>query len=102
MNDCYWGGEVDQFYYECDTGRIIGEIKRHGLGGTYEALYFDSWNNPNMGRYIDEDRARKAVERCRKQDVEVWERRREAWKNHPEVEETPIETPRKTWWKIWE
>ena len=101
MNDCYWGGDNGQFYYECDTGRIVGEVKTSAISGTCDAYYFDSWSNPSLGKYIDDDRARKAVERCRQKDVEVWERRRAAW-NAPAVEETPVENPKKTWWKIWE
>lgn len=101
MNDCYWGGDDDRFYYECDTGRIIGEIRLNS-DLVYEASYIDAWNNPNLGRYIDADRARKVVENVRKKEEEKWERMRKAW-NAPSVEEVcPVETPKKTWWKIWE
>lgn len=103
MNDCYWGGDDNQYYYECDTGRVIGEVIRTGpLNGPREAFYFDAWSNPKLGRFIDNDRARKAVENARKKDVEVWERRRAAWNAPAPVEEEPVETPRKSWWKVWE
>ena len=100
MNDCYWGGPEDRYYYEVDSGRIIGQIIANS-DQIYKAFYFDAWNNPGLGDYIDDDRARKAVERCRKQDVEVWEKRRAVW-NAPVVEETPVQEPMKSWWKIWE
>ena len=101
MNDCYWGGVEDQYYYEVDSGRIVGEIKLDS-DLVYEAFYFDAWNNPNLGRYIDDARARKVVETARQREVEKWDRLRTAW-NAPSVEEVcPVQTPKKTWWKIWE
>lgn len=107
MNDCYWGGDNGQLYYECDTGRIVGELKTSSISGTSEAYYLDSWNKPQLGKYIDEDRARKAVEFARKQDVEKWERMRKAWNTKPTFNEIPdweepVAVHKKTWWKIWE
>lgn len=110
MNDCYWGGDDDRFYYECDTGRIIGEIRLNS-DLVYEASYIDAWHNPNLGRYIDADRARKVVENVRKTEEERWERMRKAWNSSPKVSDedlladlgqSPVRTAKKTWWKIWE
>lgn len=110
MNDCYWGGDWDQYYYECDTGRIIGEIKVLA-SQSYEAYYVNAWGGPRLGKYIDSDRARKAVGNAHKKEEERWERMRKAWNSLPKVSDedlladlgqVPLRTPKKTWWKIWE
>lgn len=98
MNDCYWGGENDQFYYECDTGRIVGEIKQLP-NKTWSGLFHDAFMGPNCGNYIDDIRCRKAVESAHRRSVEEWERKREAWRNGPTV--VYAEEPKKSWWKFW-
>ena len=101
MNDCYWGGVDDNFYYDCESGWIIGEI-RQLEDGTWESTYIDWWSGPKVGRFIDAARARKSIERMRKHDVEHWKRQQEAWNAPATFEEEPVETSRKSWWKIWE
>lgn len=101
MNDCYWSDSEGLYYYECDTGRVIGEIIPNS-DGVYLAFYYDAWNNSNLGRYIDAVRARRAVECSRKLDAEKWERLRAAWNAPTLVEEEPVIEPMKSWWKIWE
>lgn len=100
MNDCYWGGQEDQYYYEVDSGKILGQIIPNS-DLIYKAFYFDAWKDSRLGDYIDATRARKAVELARKQDVEKWDRMRDAWRSQ-RVEEEPVIEPMKTWWKIWE
>lgn len=99
MNDCYWGGEEDQYYYEVDTGRIIGRIEKN-VSGNYDAYYTDQFANPFCGEYIDSFRARKVVEQARERTNEFWRRNREANAVKPVYEK--VEEPKKTWWKFWE
>lgn len=107
MTDCYWGGTEDQYYYEVDSGRIIGQIIPNS-DGIYKAFYFDAWNNSGLGDFIDSARARKAVENARAQTIKKWERQRAAWNSIDSIPLSPPEPPpgRKinygTWWKIWE
>lgn len=104
MTDCYWGGTEDQYYYEVDSGRIIGQVIPNS-DYVYKAFYFDAWNNSGLGDFIDGTRARKAVENAHKIETEKWKRKRAAWNSVPPA---PPEPPpaRKisfgTWWKIWE
>lgn len=98
MNDCYWGGVNDQFYYEVDSGRIVGEIQQLP-NKTWNGLFYGAFMSPDCGNYIDDTRCRKAVEIVNRRAQEAWKRKQEAWKNQPTV---VYEEPQKTWWKIWE
>lgn len=64
----YWGGQSDRFFYERESGRIVGDIVEL-TDGTWSACYYDN-GMKMIGTYIDDARARKAVEKALKNHMD--------------------------------
>lgn len=90
-----WGGINDRFYYELKTGAVVGQITKTSEG-IYEA---NSIYHHRPWTYIDDTRAREAVERCVNSEINLWKSLKN--KNLERLDQKLEEKPAKKSWEIW-
>lgn len=90
----YWGGQDDRFFYERESGRIIGDVEQL-TDGTWSACYYDN-GMKLIGTFIDDARARKAVEKALENHMRWCD-----FMNRCHQVKTTVEEPKYKWWQVW-